>query len=110
MDTFYGHHWELRYEEGAQNLAYSALALSWHQDLLYFEAPPGVQLLHCLVQADLGGETIFLDGVSAAEEFERQHKVRLLQRATDSLKQQYERRNMNCCRKSGFHITTVPWG
>ncbi len=73
MHTFYGHHWELRYEEGAQNLAYSALALDWHQDLLYFEAPPGVQLLHCLEQAESGGATLFLDGVKAAEDFQAQH-------------------------------------
>lgn len=69
MHTFYGRHWDVRFEEGAQNLAYSALELDWHQDLLYFESPPGLQLLHCLAQARQGGATLFLDAVAAAESF-----------------------------------------
>lgn len=30
------------------NIAYSNMALELHQDLPYYESPPGVQLLHCL--------------------------------------------------------------
>ncbi len=30
------------------NIAYSNMALDLHQDLPYYESPPGVQLLHCL--------------------------------------------------------------
>jgi hypothetical protein len=30
------------------NIAYSNVALDLHQDLPYYESPPGVQLLHCL--------------------------------------------------------------
>ncbi len=30
------------------NIAYSNIALDLHQDLPYYESPPGVQLLHCL--------------------------------------------------------------
>lgn len=70
MHTFYGAHWDVRAVADAQNVAYSNLVLDWHQDLLYFESPPGLQLLHCLSQADRGGATLFLDGVAAAESFQ----------------------------------------
>ena len=30
------------------NIAYSNIALDLHQDLPYYESPPGLQLLHCL--------------------------------------------------------------
>ena len=35
-------------------------------DLLYFESPPGVQLLHCIQNAATGGESLFADAVRAA--------------------------------------------
>jgi hypothetical protein len=34
--------------ENPINIAYSNIALDLHQDLPYYESPPGVQLLHCL--------------------------------------------------------------
>lgn len=70
MHTFYGNHWDVRDVAGADNVAYTAKQLGWHQDLLYFESPPGLQLLHCLEAAHNGGETLFLDGVAAANAFE----------------------------------------
>lgn len=73
MTTFYGRHWDVRDVPGAENIAYTAKQLGWHQDLLYFESPPGLQLLHCLEAAEQGGETLFLDGVAAANAFEAEH-------------------------------------
>ncbi len=73
MDTFYGRHWDVRDVAGADNVAYTSKQLGWHQDLLYFESPPGLQLLHCLEAATTGGETLFLDGVAAANAFEREY-------------------------------------
>ncbi len=73
MPTFYGVHWDVQSVPGAANIAYTAQQLDWHQDLLYFESPPGVQLLHCLKQAPSGGETLFLDAVAAADSFEAKH-------------------------------------
>ena len=35
-------------------------------DLLYFESPPGIQLLHCIENAATGGESLFADAVRAA--------------------------------------------
>lgn len=30
------------------NIAYSNVSLGFHMDLMYYESPPGLQLLHCL--------------------------------------------------------------
>ncbi len=44
--------------------------LHLHQDLLYYESPPGLQLIHCTHLDDSieGGESMFLDGFAAAAE------------------------------------------
>ncbi len=44
--------------------------LRLHQDLLYYESPPGLQLIHCTHFDDSveGGENVFLDGFAAALE------------------------------------------
>ena len=70
MNTFYGSHWNVKSVENAENLAYTNKKIGWHQDLLYFETPPGIQVLHCLKQAESGGETLFVDSVAAADRFE----------------------------------------
>jgi alpha-ketoglutarate-dependent taurine dioxygenase len=64
-------HWDVQSVEAAENIAYSNKKLGWHQDLLYFESPPGIQLLHCKEQAEEGGETGFMDAVEAADRFEK---------------------------------------
>ncbi len=71
MKTIYGPEWHVRDTPGAENIAYTSREISWHQDLLYYESPPGIQVLQCVKQADRGGETLFLDGVEAADAFEK---------------------------------------
>ncbi|CAK0910160.1 unnamed protein product, partial [Prorocentrum cordatum] len=52
----------------AKNLADTAMSITQHTDNPYRDPVPGVQLLHCLVQADSeGGETLLVDGFAAAE-------------------------------------------
>ena len=53
----------------AENIAYTNLGLCLHQDLVYYESPPGLQLLHCLqFGKDIqGGEHILLDSFRVAE-------------------------------------------
>ena len=52
----------------ANNLAYTSATLGLHTDLPYYSYTPGVQLLHCLSQAQAeGGENVFADGFAAAE-------------------------------------------
>ncbi len=44
--------------------------LHLHQDLLYYESPPGLQLIHCthLDDSVKGGDNVFIDGFAAALE------------------------------------------
>lgn len=73
--TIYGTTFEVRSEEGAINLAYTSEELAPHMDLVYYESPPGMQLLHCLeFGADVqGGQTFLLDGVAIAEALRASH-------------------------------------
>ena len=36
-----------------QDLGYSTEELLFHQDLVYYESPPGIQLLHCVKSVTL---------------------------------------------------------
>ena len=58
-------------ERGAFNVAYTSDGLRMHQDLAYYESPPGLQLLHCVENGSgvLGGESILIDGMAAAHRF-----------------------------------------
>jgi gamma-butyrobetaine dioxygenase len=47
-NTFYGESWDVKNVKDSKNIAYTPLFLGLHMDLMYFEAPPGLQLLHCL--------------------------------------------------------------
>ncbi len=48
--------------------------LHLHQDSVYYESPPGLQLIHCTNLDDSieGGENVFLDGFAAAMELRNQ--------------------------------------
>ncbi|KAK2592009.1 hypothetical protein QQS21_010280 [Conoideocrella luteorostrata] len=83
-DTFYGRTWDGMYASllflfnaslipkavrtvpAAINAAYTTHELGFHTDLLYFEQPPHVQLLHCMRSASSGGATVFADAYKAA--------------------------------------------
>ncbi|ORY04998.1 Clavaminate synthase-like protein, partial [Basidiobolus meristosporus CBS 931.73] len=66
-ETFYGKSWDVKSVPQAKNIAYTSLFLGLHMDLLYFESPPGVQLLHSLRNDAIGGDSIFLDSFKAVE-------------------------------------------
>ena len=58
--------------DAAHNIAYTGRALAPHQDLAYYESPPGLQLLHCVQNSvATGGESVLVDGLAAAHEFRR---------------------------------------
>ncbi|KAI9170824.1 Clavaminate synthase-like protein [Paramyrothecium foliicola] len=65
-DTFYGYTWDVRTVPQAINAAYTSQDLGFHTDLLYFEQPPHVQLLHCIQSAATGGASVFVDAYRAA--------------------------------------------
>jgi gamma-butyrobetaine dioxygenase len=65
-ETNYGRLFDVRTEEAPSNLAYTPVPLSVHTDNPYRDPCPTLQLLHCLVQSDEGGDTALVDGFHAA--------------------------------------------
>lgn len=67
--TIYGSTFDVRTEPNPINIAYTNLPLVLHQDLVYYESPPGLQLLHCLEFGEdvVGGEHVLLDAFYVAE-------------------------------------------
>ena len=67
--TIYGETFDVQAMASPINVAYSAVGLDMHMDLVYYESPPGLQLLHCRTfdPAVQGGESMFLDGFDCAE-------------------------------------------
>ena len=61
QETVYGRTWRVESVPDAENIAYTNHELELHTDILYYEAPPGIQLLHCIKQSTQGGENIFAD-------------------------------------------------
>ncbi|KAL3783647.1 hypothetical protein ACHAW5_008744 [Stephanodiscus triporus] len=55
-------------ERDAINAAYTSDGLRMHQDLAYYESPPGLQFLHCVANGPGvdGGESTLIDGMAAA--------------------------------------------
>lgn len=67
--TIYGLTFDVRSEPNPINLAYSNVRLALHEDLAYYESPPGLQLLHCLDFSSCvkGGESTLVDGFALCE-------------------------------------------
>lgn len=74
-ETFYGRSWDVRSVPNAKNIAYTSLFLGLHMDLMYFEAPPGLQFLHCLESSVQGGDSLFVDSFKAVEELRQHHPI-----------------------------------
>ena len=72
-ETNYGRVFDVRSVAEPNNLAYTSLALPVHTDNPYRDPVPGFQLLHCLSAAGHGGESIFVDGMAAAERMRAGH-------------------------------------
>ncbi|KAF4977291.1 hypothetical protein FZEAL_6179 [Fusarium zealandicum] len=66
-ETFYGRTFDVRAKPDAENVAYTSGYLGLHQDLLYLESPPAIQLLHCMENSCRGGESLFSDGLRAGK-------------------------------------------
>ncbi|KAJ2999970.1 hypothetical protein HDV02_001227 [Globomyces sp. JEL0801] len=73
LDTFYGRNFDVINDPKSKNIAYTSLFLDLHMDLLYFEAPPGIQLLHCIKNNVKGGTSLFLDLHRIVEDLRKNH-------------------------------------
>ncbi|CCM01372.1 uncharacterized protein FIBRA_03422 [Fibroporia radiculosa] len=65
-ETFYGQTWDVKNVRNSRNIAYTNIDLGLHMDLLYFQHPPRLQILHCLRNRVSGGTSIFVDALYAA--------------------------------------------
>jgi len=77
MSTLYGKQWSMKSKVTTgpkNNIAYSSLQLPLHQDLVYYESPPGLQLLHCISfdERIVGGESTLMDIFHVAEVLRRE--------------------------------------
>ncbi|CAN0578342.1 unnamed protein product, partial [Ectocarpus sp. 12 AP-2014] len=54
-------------EEGFRDSAYSNDGLALHTDCGYLADPPGIQVFNCVVRAQEGGASIYVDGFAVAE-------------------------------------------
>jgi len=80
--TNYGLHFDVRVErtraDNKEHLAYTTKGLSAHTDNPYRNPTPGVQLLHCLKQADnsaSAGTSILIDGFKVANELRERYRA-----------------------------------
>jgi gamma-butyrobetaine dioxygenase len=65
-ETNYGRIFDVRVVADPANLAFTPRAIAPHTDNPYRDPVPTLQLLHCLRDADLGGDTVLVDGFAAA--------------------------------------------
>ncbi|XP_077420261.1 gamma-butyrobetaine dioxygenase [Vanacampus margaritifer] len=70
--TFYGHTWQVVDKYMANNVAYTSGNLSLHTDYPALHFAPGVQFLHCISQAQEGGDSEVVDGFHTAEQLRRE--------------------------------------
>jgi gamma-butyrobetaine dioxygenase len=64
--TNYGRIFNVRVVADPANLAFTSRAIAPHTDNPYRDPVPTLQLLHCLRDASVGGDTVLVDGFAAA--------------------------------------------
>lgn len=69
--THYGPTFEVKSVQQPESLAYTPEKLGFHTDLPYREDTPGVQMLHCIENNAIGGESTLLDGFKAATDLKQ---------------------------------------
>lgn len=66
--TNFGDHYDVISMPNPNAVAYTALGLELHHDLVNWRFPPDVQMLSCLKSSVTGGESLFADGFRVAED------------------------------------------
>ena len=70
--TNFGDHYDVISMPNPNAVAYTALGLELHNDLVNWRFPPDVQMLSCLKSSVTGGESLFADGFRVAEDLRAQ--------------------------------------
>ncbi|EPE09129.1 gamma-butyrobetaine hydroxylase [Ophiostoma piceae UAMH 11346] len=91
--TFYGEMFDVvsKPPTEAENVAYTSVHLGLHQDLLYMNDSPRIQLLHCLRNDCEGGESLFSDSMRAAVEMQLRYPYYAMALAHFQVPYHYER-------------------
>ena len=71
-DTNFGPVFEVLNIPDSNDLAYRSVALGAHTDNPYRTPPPGIQLLHCLVNETTGGASTLVDGLAVIDQLDRE--------------------------------------
>jgi gamma-butyrobetaine dioxygenase len=66
--TNFGDHYDVISMPNPNAVAYTAMGLELHNDLVNWRFPPDVQMLSCLKSSVTGGESLFADGFCVAED------------------------------------------
>ncbi|KAF5630098.1 4-hydroxybenzoate benzoate ligase [Fusarium sp. NRRL 52700] len=98
QDTLYGRTWDVRTIPQAINAAYTSADLGFHTDLLYFQNPPHIQLLHCIQSASKGGASVFADAYKSAVDLFHQDPETFETLATVPVNYHYNHPNDNVYR------------
>ncbi|MFS3136047.1 TauD/TfdA family dioxygenase [Gluconacetobacter sacchari] len=69
----FGHMFDVRSKADPNSNAYTSFYLPLHTDMPHYELPPGVQLLHSMVNSAEGGESLLVDGLAVADSLKREH-------------------------------------
>lgn len=69
----FGWVFDVRSEQNPTDLAYTSIELLAHTDEPYRIEPPGIQLLHCIVNDAPGGDSTLTDGLAAARALASEH-------------------------------------
>ena len=90
MTTFYGPTWDVRSVPDAKNVAYTAKYLGFHMDLLYMREPPAFQLLHCIHNESVGGESRFADTFKAVDSLYNQDPSKVVDLMSHEIRYEYD--------------------
>jgi gamma-butyrobetaine dioxygenase len=71
--TFFGEYFDVKTHIAPTNLAYTAKALELHTDTPAEDVAPGIQFLHCRANSVEGGDSLFLDGMAAANDLREEN-------------------------------------
>jgi gamma-butyrobetaine dioxygenase len=67
QESHFGRSFRVESKHDPENLAYTPRRLDPHNDLPSRQELPGLQLLHCLVNDAMGGESVLVDGLAVSE-------------------------------------------
>lgn len=101
MSTQYGDSFYVRAVPDPINVAYAAYGLDMHQDMIYGESGPGLQLLHCLENSTLGGESLITDGMAVCEQLKEEEPEHFRVLSTTPILNEVAFTVLNCLFKGG---------